>query len=151
MKTLLCLATALLLPFLAHAKDKDKILDIEKDSEKTTYRITVTASYSAPTTPNIQVGAEFSYEDQDGNLYFGSTKNTSYHYSTRGSEKWATYKFEADFSTLPKGKISGFYVDVMDKSGKVADEEGWKVSKAKHVEWQTKHQSAKPLSVKQVQ
>ena len=152
MKQFLILATALLLPCLAIAKDKQKILNIEKDSEKTAYHITVTASYSAPKAPNVRVNVDFSYIDQDNNLYFGSVLSNSYHYTTRGSEKWATFKFAADFAELPKGKITGYYVELLDaNSGKVVDSEGWKVSKTKHDEWKQLHAKTKPLKVKQAQ
>ena len=152
MKQFLTLATALLLPFLAIAKDKQKILDVEKDREKTAYYVTVEAAYSSDKIPNVRVNAEFSYIDEDNSLYFGSALSTSYHYTTRGSEKWATFKFVANFADLPKGKITGYYVELLDKdSGKVVDGEGWKVSKAKHDEWKQLHADAKPLKVKQTQ
>lgn len=152
MKLTKLLLLALLLPLSIYAKDKYKILDVEDEKEDSAMVLTIKASYEAESVPDIKIRVEFSYEDASGAKYFGEATSRFYNYTIRGSEKWATYQFKADYSGLPDGKLTGYYIELIDKnSGEVEDDENWKVSCAKHEEWKAEHSSAAKLPVKQKQ
>lgn len=140
-----------LLPLLLSGKDKQKIEDIEKDSSKEEFTISITAKYSSPDKPDIFVEVEVSYLADEGTTYFGGIKNNMYHYHIRNGSKWAEFKFKVDLKDLPQGKISGFYVKLYDKdSEKLEDEDGWKVSKTRYPSWKETHSASKELNIFQI-